>query len=240
MAGIAVLRSAPVDDGPLIVYLHGGGAVLGSPAVSLPITERLAASGLEIVSIDYRLAPEHPCPAAIDDATAVVTELGDGRPLVLAGDSAGANLALSCALRRRDTGGGPIAGLVLLSPHVDHRSPGSVSGRPSRPSDLDAEGARWFTDAYRGSRPVDDPILSPLWADLTGLAPMLIQVGTIDTCFEHGVRLARRARRAGVDATLDVWEGLWHTWHYHRDLPEADRALAEAATWARRLSASEP
>ncbi|MEL6984977.1 MAG: alpha/beta hydrolase fold domain-containing protein [Actinomycetota bacterium] len=241
VAGVPVLRSAPVADGPLMVYLHGGGTVLGSPAVAVPITERLATGGLEVVSVQYRLAPEHPCPAAIDDAAAVVAALAGDRPLVVAGDSAGANLALSCALRDRDAGDHAIAGLVLFSPQVDHRPHRSSTDRsndPQRPSDLDAAGARWFTDAYRGTLSVDDPMLSPLWADLAGLAPVLIQVGTIDTCFEQGARLARRARNAGVDVTLDVWDGLWHTWHYHRDLPEADRALAEAAAWARRLSAS--
>lgn len=238
VAGIPVLRSAPVGDRPAVVYLHGGGGALGSPAVSLPITHRLATDGLEIVSVDYRLAPEHPCPAAIEDAMTVVRAMSAGGRIVLAGDSAGANLALSCAIRNRDAGDDAIAGLALFSPQVDHRTRRSTD--PSRPSDLDADGSRWFTDAYRGTRPVDDPVLSPLWADLTGLPPMLIQVGTIDTCFDQGIRLARRARTAGVEVTLDVWEGLWHTWHYHQDLPEADRALSEAAAWVRRLSAPRP
>lgn len=237
--GIRVLRSTAVDDGPLILYLHGGGFALGSPDVALPITERLTDGGLEIVSVDYRLAPEHPCPAAITDSVAVaraVSARAGGRSLVLAGDSAGANLAISVAQQLRDGGGAGATGLLLLSPHVDHgvgRAPGNGHDRPS---DVDRAAARWLAAAYRGSLSSDDHRLSPLRGDLGGLPPILIQVGSIDTSFEQSARLASEARSAGVEVVLDVWEGLWHTWHYHRDLPEADLALAEAAAWVRRLS----
>ena len=231
-----MLRTGPVDDGPVVLYLHGGGYALGSPEVALAITERLSA-GCEVISVDYRLAPEHPCPAAIDDALTVHTALVDaasGRSIIVAGDSAGANLALSVALRARDGGGALPAGLVLFSPHVDHGSapgPGAVD----RPSDLDRDAAAWLAAAYRGPLEPDDLRLSPLRADLSGLPPMLVQVGSIDTCLEHGSRLADRARAAGVPVTLEVWRGLWHTWHYHRALPEADRAIAAAVTFARSL-----
>ncbi len=256
IAGRRVLRTEPVAAGPLVVYLHGGGYALGSPEVTLPITQRLAGAGLEVVSVDYRLAPEHPYPAAVDDATAVlgaVAEAEPGRAIVLAGDSAGANLALSAAigaiaptaaaLADTEQAGNALAGLVLFSPHVDHRpvpTEPSEADRDGRPTDLDDAGARWLADAYRGPLDRNHRGLSPITADLRGLPPLLIQVGTIDTSFEQGVRLARLARHAGVDVTLDVWDGLWHTWHYHRDLPEADTALAEAATWVRRLSPHRP
>lgn len=238
LAGLRVLRAGPAAGaGPVVLYLHGGGYALGSPEVALPITERLSRR-CDVVSIDYRLAPEHPCPAAIDDALAAhraVAAADPGRPIVLAGDSAGCNLALSVALLTRD-GTGPFpAGLVLLSPHVDH-DPAAGPPPGDRPSDLDRSSAEWLAAAYRGPLAADDPRLSPLRAELSGLPPMLIQVGTIDTSFEQAVRLARRARVAGVEVILDVWDGLWHTWHYHRELPEADRALAEAAAFARRLS----
>lgn len=241
VAGVRVLRSVPPagDGSPLVVYLHGGGYTLGSPEVALPITERLA-RGCEVVSVDYRLAPEHPCPAGVGDAEAVTRALlavDHDRPLVLAGDSAGANLALSAAL---SVGSHPApAALVLFSPHTD-ATPSAEHETSGRPSDLDRAGARWLAEAYQGDLAPDDPRLSPALGDLSGLPPILIQVGTIDTCFEQGIRLARRARSAGVEVDLDVWEGLWHTWHYHRDLPEADRALAEAVTFARRAAGLPP
>lgn len=242
---VRVLRTAPVADRPRILYLHGGGYALGSPEVAVPITERLA-PGAEVVSVDYRLAPEHPFPAGLDDAAAAFRALAAERPdtaIVVAGDSAGANLALSLALSLvREQGSAAAgnrlaipAGLILFSPHVEvsepDRDPDSDRGR-DRPTDLDDDGARWLVDAYRGPLPREHPGLSPGRADLRGLPPILIQVGTIDTSFDHGVRLARRARSAGVEVTLDVWHGLWHTWQYHRDLPEADQALSEAAAFA--------
>ena len=241
LAGVRVLRSGPAPSHPLLVYLHGGGYALGSPEVALPITERLA-RGLEIVSVDYRLAPEDPCPAAIDDANAVYRFLldttDDRQPILVGGDSAGANLALSIALTARERGWPSPAGLLLFSPHlgVELDRSGAPATDDHRRSDVDRTASAWLAEAYRGHLDPGDPRLSPLGRDLADLPPILIQVGTADTSFEQGVRLARRARAAGVDVVFDVWEGLWHTWHYHRDLPEADRALAEAVNFADHLS----
>lgn len=235
VAGRRVLRTAPVPDGPRILYLHGGGYALGSPEVALPITERLA-RGAEVVSVDYRLAPEHPCPAAIDDAVAVYRAMAAAGPVpAVAGDSAGANLALSVALSAPAPEHPRPSTLILLSPHLDQRR---STARPDRdrPSDVDDRAARWLAAAYRGDLDADDPRLSPLRAgpDRIGrLPPTLIQVGSIDTSREQGVRLAERIESVGGSVALEVWDGLWHTWHYHRDLPEADRALARAVAFAR-------
>ncbi len=219
--------------------------MLGSPAVAVPITERLLRHA-DVVSVDYRLAPAHPYPAAVDDGLAVYGELAasaDG-PLILAGDSAGANIALTvalrvlaCDLRRPD-------GLVLLSPHLgprsDHPNPPPDRPPPDRPpldprSDVDAEAGRWLWDAYRGSLPVDDPQLSPLAADLTGLPPLLVQAGSRDGGLLDGRELVELARRVGVEAVLDLWPGLWHTWHYHRELPEAAEALDRVGAFVSEL-----
>ncbi|MEZ5410644.1 MAG: alpha/beta hydrolase [Acidimicrobiales bacterium] len=216
---------------PILVYLHGGGYALGSPEVALPITQRLAAGGLAVVSVDYRLAPEHPGPAAVDDAVAVfraVRRAWPGRPLALGGDSAGGNLALSVTQRLGRRHGadprGPAA-MVLFGPHLDH-------GGPLRPGDdTDEAGAAWLRAAYCGSADPTDPRLSPLRGDLRHLPPTLVQVGTGDRLLGQAARFARAARRAGSEVTLDVWDGLWHTWQYHRNLPEADEALAEAAAF---------
>ncbi len=246
VAGVPALR-AGAGDGPLVVYCHGGGYVLGSAAVAVPITERLAPAA-EVVSVDYRLAPEHPCPAAVDDVVAVTAavaaDLDPDRPLVLAGDSAGANLALTAALAqgarsRVEAGARPVDGLVLLSPHLDH---GDVVAERSahRRDDVDDRARRWIRAAYCGRREPTDPVCSPLRASLTGLPPTLVQVGTVDATLGHGARLARRARAAGMEVVLDVWDGLWHTWHYHRDLPEADRALAEVGRFISGLAVIGP
>ncbi|MDH4075066.1 MAG: alpha/beta hydrolase, partial [Acidimicrobiia bacterium] len=216
--------------GPIVVYFHGGGYALGSPEVALPITQRLAAGGLGVVSVGYRLAPEHPWPAAVTDAVAVfraVRKAAPGRRLAVGGDSAGGNLALSVAQRTRhdgDAGGGPGA-MVLFSPHLDHGGP------LRRGDDTDEAGAAWLRAAYCGSADPADPRISPLRGDLSGLPTTLVQVGTRDGLLGQAARFARAARRAGNDVTLDVWDGLWHTWQYHRDLPEADQALAEAAAF---------
>ena len=230
VGGVRCLRAGPAT-GPLVVYLHGGGYALGSPEVAIPITGRLAL-GAEVVSVDYRLAPEHPYPAALDDAVAVyraVVDRDPRRPVVLAGDSAGANLAVSCALAAdRADGAGPAA-LVLLSPHLAHRRVDAAAPGPPGPlEDVDSAAAAWLSEAYCGARPPDDPAVSPLFAALRGLPPTLVQVGGAERLLPDSLRFARLARMAGVDVVLDVWDGMWHTWHYHRDLPEADRALAEA------------
>ena len=244
VGGVACLRaSGPTGDSPTIVYFHGGGYCLGSPTVSIPITERLSA-GTNIISVEYRLAPEHPFPAAIDDAAAVYAGLIETRlrqptrGIVLAGDSAGANIALSLALTHTHLDLPAPDGLVLLSPHLDHgRTPLGHERRAT--DDVDAAMSIWLTDAYRGGRPAIDSGISPLRAgdaDLAALPPTLIQVGTIDTSFTDGTRLAHRLRSLGVPVELDVWGGLWHTWHYHRDLPEADEALRRALAFCIRVT----
>lgn len=234
----AAEAAAPTTAEPIVVYFHGGGFALGSPEVALPITARIAGTDagqddkpIEVVSVDYRLAPEHPYPAAFDDGLLVVRSLSEkqpGRPIVLAGDSAGANVALAVGVELAAVVN--ISGLVMLSPHLnldrgsggDRSWPGQV--RDPR-SDVDETFGRWLTDGYRGSLAATDPRISPLFAEFSALPKTLVQVGTSDASFTDAVRFARLARGSGADVTLDVWDGLWHAWHYHRDLPEADQAL---------------
>jgi epsilon-lactone hydrolase len=213
VAGVPCLEAGPTD-GPLVLYLHGGGHVLGSPGVAAPITARLA-DGLHVVSAGYRLAPEHPFPAALDDALAVYRALAARRPVAIAGDSAGGGIAVAAALVLAAGGDTPPAALALLSPFLDHGA-----GRPSA-----------LSRAYLGDCPPDDPLASPARADPAGLPPTLLQTGTGDALFAQAVAFARACRAAGVPLTLDVWDGLWHTWHYHRELPEAHQALAEVITF---------
>lgn len=233
-----LFAEGPSDQAPTVVYLHGGGFALGSPEVALPITDRLRAWA-NIVSIDYRLAPEHPFPAALTDATAVVEALGErdrvdppgpASPLVLAGDSAGAGLAAATCLNNPTN----VAALVLLSPQLD-LTPTTHRHTADPSSDVDHRTAEWLRVAYCDGRAPNDPQISPLRGDLRGLPPTLLQVGAIDSSLRQAIRFSRIAAVADADLTLDVWDGLWHTWHYHRELPEADRALEEVGRFAQRF-----
>lgn len=234
IAGIRCLVAEAGTDGeraPTIVYCHGGGYALGSPEVAVPITERLAET-VNVVSVGYRLAPEYPYPAGFDDCRTVFEQIRAERErVILAGDSAGANLALACVVDALANDRRGPDRLVLFSPHLDHARR-STSAKHSGREDVDAEASAWLRRAYCGSREPSDPAVSPLRADLVGLPPTLIQVGTADSALDQAVALARKARLGGSPLALDVWAGLWHTWHYHRRLPEADRALAEAAAFA--------
>jgi acetyl esterase/lipase len=243
VGGVRCLRTEQAGTIGTVVYLHGGGYALGSPEVAVPITARLAGD-LELVSVDYRLAPEHPHPAAVSDGLAVYRALlaeQPERPIAVAGDSAGGGLALSVTLELRDGGEQLPAALALLSPHLDHGPgprPAMLRRDEMRRGQASRELSEWLAFAYCGSMDRADPRLSPLRAEPGGLPPVLVQVGGAEALLSQSVRFARRARLAGVDVTLDVWDELWHTWHYHR-LPEADRALAEVAHFlARQLSAA--
>jgi monoterpene epsilon-lactone hydrolase len=234
VGGVPCLRAGSVDS-PTVVYVHGGGYCLGSARVAIPITARLArprhrgegrpgSAVLQVVSVDYRLAPEHPHPAAVDDVAAVCAALdSEGVSYGLAGDSAGAGIALAVAMRLRDAGASGPAAIAMFSPHLDH------AGQRRRGPEATELAA--LSLAYLGDTDAEDPGVSPLRGDLEGLAPTLIQSALDEAPVGQAVTLSRRLRIAGVPCDLDLWAGMWHTWHYHRDLPEADLALAEAAAF---------
>ena len=222
---------------PTVVYAHGGGYVLGSAAVAIPITARLAASGLRLVSVDYRQPPEHPFPAALDDVLAVYLALAaGGTPVALAGDSAGGALALSAAVAATARGVRPAA-IALFSPLLDHlhaRRPDDAGSGVAHVDDAGADSRdrqeQALLRAYAGDADPADPRLSPLHAEFSGLPPVRVQAAADEPLAAQAREFQRRAAVAGVDVTLELWDGLWHTWHYH-DLPEADLALAEAAAF---------
>jgi len=225
VAGVSVLVAGPAEAPLTVVYAHGGGYVLGSPGVAAPITARLART-LRVVSVDYRRAPEHPFPAALDDVAAVYAALraASSGPVAVAGDSAGGALAAGVALRAVATGAVAPDALLLLCPHLDHDGHAATAD----------DDAAALIAAYRDGTDPTDPLLSPAHAPaawLAGLPPTLVQSGTADRLWRQAVRFVRRARAAGAPVELDLWDGLWHTWQYHRDLPEADRAVTEAVAF---------
>jgi monoterpene epsilon-lactone hydrolase len=233
----------PQPSGLHLLYLHGGGYAVGAASLYRSMASRIALlTGAVVTMPDYRLAPEHPFPAGLDDALAAYRALLDsgidaGR-IFIGGDSAGGGLSLACALAARDTGLPQPGGLVCLSPWTDL----SVSGdsvRTNRSTELvlAPDSTERFVSAYLGQRDARTPLASPLFADLRGLAPTLIQVSGHEILFDDSTRFAAAAQSAGVAVGLQVWDGVWHVWQaMPKLLPEADAALSAIAAFMQRSS----
>jgi len=216
----------------VICYLHGGGYVLGSINTHREMVSRLSrAASARVLILDYRLAPEHPFPAAVDDSIAAYRWLlssgVDPARLVIAGESAGGGLTVATLVALRDAGEPlPRAG-ICLSPWVDLECLGESMVTKA---EIDPVGTRdhilMLAKAYLGDSDPRTPLASPLYGDLTGLPPLLIQVGTAEILFDDATRLADRARAAGVDVTLEPWDDMIHMWHFYAAiLPEGQQAL---------------
>lgn len=226
-----------------LVHFHGGGYTIGSPVTARPVVCALAnATDTAVVSVDYRLAPEHAFPAALDDAIEVYSVLlGDFEPgsIALTGDSAGGGLALATAVRLRDSGMDAPAAVVALSPWLD-LTLSSGPGDEAQASDpqIGPDQLASMADAYlRGADP-RAPTASPLFASLDGLPPILVQVGTHEYLREDALLLIAAAHRQSADITVDVFDGMIHVWHALAPrLETANVALARVASW---LSAHAP
>lgn len=235
-AGVRVLCATPVGAHGRLVYLHGGAYVLGSADTHLRLGASYArASGTELVAIDYRLAPEHPYPAAIDDALAVWRALDDGVPTALVGDSAGGGLALALSVRLRAEGLDMPRALAVTSPWVDLTlTAQSIEARSDVELMLSKRGLALDAERYRGELPADDPLVSPLFADLKGLPPTLIQVGSDEILHDDSVALAKRLDAVGVEVQLEVWQGMAHAWAAFGDtVPEAAVSVANLGRFIR-------
>lgn len=219
----------------VMLFLHGGGYCIGSPVSHRPLTTALAAaSGLSLCVPDYRLAPEHPFPAALDDALEAYRALAEaGGAVILAGDSAGGGLALALALALGREGLPRPAGLLLLSPWVDLECTGdSMQARAARDPMLTRAGLRRWARLYAAGRE-RAPACSPLHADLAGLPPVHIQTGTDEVLYDDARRLHARLAAAQVEVTLREYPGLWHDFQLHAGvLAAADEAVAELARGA--------
>ena len=238
IAGIATTRIEPanVHSGRGLLFLHGGGYVLGG-AVSH--TQFAAWTGQAAQARTWlpedRLAPEHPSPAAQQDALAVYAALlrdgQDPSQLVIAGDSAGGGLALATAIAIRDGGLPAPAALLLYSPWVDLSLSGAtMQSRAARDGMLTPAWLRFCADHYRGAMRAEDPACSPLFADLRGLPPMLIHAGTEEILLADAERLAERARAAGVTVRFKRFDGVGHIFQCNAGvLKEAQQSLSESA-----------
>ncbi|MFE1203108.1 alpha/beta hydrolase [Streptomyces sp. NPDC058762] len=219
-----------------LLYLHGGGYVVGSPDTHAGLAGELARrAGLRAVSVDYRLAPEHPFPAAVDDGLAAYRELlstgTDPRDLVLAGDSAGGGLGIATLLAAREAGLPQPAAVALFSPWADLTlTGGSIRSKEGADPIFTGADVRAYADLYVGAGDRAAPLASPVFADLAGLPPLLVQAGANEVLLDDAVRLAGRAGADDVEVTLEVGPGLPHVYqlHYGR-LEEADAALDRAA-----------
>lgn len=236
----------PAPGGFHIVHLHGGAFFTGSRRTHRALAAELSLrSGATVHLPDYRLAPEHPWPAAPQDVLAVWRELrARGVPaarIVLSGDSAGCALALGLAQALRDAGEDGPAALLLVSPYLDLslRAP-SIRTLRARDPMVTAHALRRGGDAYRGPIAADDPRVSPLSGALHGLPPALVQVGSDEILLDDARAFAQRAAQAGSTVLLQEWPAAWHDFQlFSTALPSASRALDELAHWAIR-HASQP
>ncbi|GAB2684813.1 alpha/beta hydrolase [Kribbella swartbergensis] len=221
------------DGDGVILYLHGGGYVIGSARTGANLAAPLARrTGLSAVSLDYRLAPENPFPAALDDALAAYRELVEsGRPIVIAGDSAGGGLALATMLAARRDGLPLPAAAVLFSPWTDLTLSGaSLDNRGDFDPLFSRAHIESYAEHYLAGHDPKDELASPLLGDLTGLPPLLIQVGSAEVLLDDALQLAVRAAEQEVDVSLDVVAGAPHVYPLMVGvMDEADEALDRAA-----------
>ena len=251
----ADVRCEPVDAGGVpaewimtpqataervILYLHGGGYTTGSVNTHRELISRLSrAAGARVLAIDYRLGPEHPFPAAVEDATTAYRWLLENgvepTRIVIAGDSAGGGLTVAALVALRDAGNPLPAAGVCLSPWVDLEGIGeSMTTKAEVDPMVQRDHLLAMAKAYLGDANPRTPLAAPLYADLTGLPPLLIHVGTAETLLDDSTRLAERARSAGVDVVLEPWEDMIHVWHFFASmLPEGQQALDRVGEFIR-------
>jgi monoterpene epsilon-lactone hydrolase len=216
----------------VILYLHGGGYTAGSIQTHRAMIARIArASNARALAINYRLAPEHPFPAAVDDAVAayrwLLAQKYSPRKIVIAGDSAGGGLTLATVAALRDAHEPMPAAAVPISPWTDLEGTGdSIRTRAAKDPMVQQDNLSGSAKAYAGSADIRNPLVSPLYADYHGFPPLLIQVGDAEILLDDATRVASRAKAAGVAVELEVWDEMPHVWHvFAKLLPEGQQAI---------------
>ncbi|HEX8327020.1 MAG TPA: alpha/beta hydrolase [Hymenobacter sp.] len=241
------LRPRNAHPSRVLLYLHGGGYVLGSLNTHRSLVGSLAQRcGLNALTINYRKAPDHPFPAALDDAKRAYRWLlrhgHQPADIVVAGDSAGGGLALALLLALREAGEPAPAAGVGLSPWTDLNLPITALRRVAREEGLllEALQMRTWGPLYAHKTPLSHHLLSPAQADLHGLPPLLIQISSAEVLYDDAVKFVDKARAAGVAVTLQPFEGLVHWWHlFWRVVPEARQALDQVAAFLEKLWANQ-
>jgi acetyl esterase/lipase len=238
--GVAVIFIEIADTEPtgVIFHLHGGGFALGSAASSVGFASDLARkAGMNAVTVDYRLAPEHPFPAALEDVTAAYQAALDHASartqIVVTGESAGGNLALELLIARKEHRLEMPAAVALFSPMTDLAVTGeSFTTKAGVDPNITAAAIRTRANDYLNGTDPKDPFVSPIYADLTGLPPMLVQAGSHEALLDDATRLATRAAADDVAVTLDITPDVAHVFQaFAAVLDEGDDALSRAATF---------
>lgn len=236
---------SPNSGESVLLYLHGGGYFACSAETHRPITAWFAMHGFRVFAPNYRLAPENPFPAAVDDAVAayrgLLAEGHSPQRLVVAGDSAGGSLAVSLMLVLRVAGNPLPAAAALFSPWTDLAATGeSIRTNAARCAMFNGPAVGPSARLYLGSADARNPLASPLYADLSGLPPLLIHVGADETLRDDSTRLAEKARAAGVTVELKVWPVVPHVWQLApHQIPEARQSLRESTEFLRGHAAAE-
>jgi acetyl esterase/lipase len=238
-----VILSSHPDKEHIILYFHGGGYTIGSMQTHRSLVGKLVKkTNFTAILPDYAMAPEQPFPAAVEDAVfSYISMLERGkRPenIYLAGDSAGGGLVLAAMseIKRLQL---PMPGCgVCLSPWVDLAVTGeSILKNKAEDPLVDIEKLHLWAKMYSGNFPVEHPLISPLYADLRGLPPLLIQVSNSEMLYDDSVRLAAKARKDGVDVTLQEWDGLIHWWHlFQKMIPEACEAIEKISEYLKEIN----
>jgi monoterpene epsilon-lactone hydrolase len=238
------VRAPGASTGRTLVWSHSGGYMTGSAHGYRAFGYQLSrAADATVLLVDYRLAPEHPHPAALDDALAAATwAVAQGSPetTVIGGDSAGGALCVATLVGLRDRGGPVPAAGVCVSPMLDLTASGaSMDTKRDLDPVCDRETVAMLADAYLQGKDATDPTGSPLYADLAGLPPLFVTVGTAETLLDDSVRLAEKVRAAGGEVTLEIVDDMVHIWTlFHTILPEARTSIDHIGAFVREHSKS--
>jgi epsilon-lactone hydrolase len=235
--GVPAEWCIPPDARPrgTLLYFHGGGYCIASVQDYREFVGRLAkATRCRVLSVEYRLAPEHPFPAALNDAIRAYRWLCAAHPeqhILLGGDSAGGGLSMALLVSLREQRKSLPAGAFLISPSTDLAKEGaSMQTRAEVDPIISPETTQRYAKAYAGERSVREPLISPLYADLTNLPPVLILVGDCERLLDDSTRLAEKARNAGTDVTIEIWDEMVHIWPFFAAiLPEGRAAIERIA-----------
>ena len=228
-------------EGRVILYLHGGGYNVGSPNTHRELAAHISmASGAKVLLPDYRLAPEHPFPSALEDATSAYRWLLDtgltGGDISIAGDSSGGGLSIATSISLRDAGEPSPASIVCISPWTDLEMSGnSIKTHAEIDPMLNLQSLKIMASNYIGDGDPRSPLISPIHADLKGISPLLIHVGSDEMLLDDSTRIAEKAKSAEVDVTIKIYDQMWHAWHLNvRLMPEAKNAIKELGSFIRK------